>query len=117
MTDEELKIAVREAMNEILAEHRPMPVPAPSYPVTEIIIRCGDPEGVKVLGVPSHDYPVACCPASPLPLDPKSQELLQKIKDKTGESPEELIRKLEEQLKAQQLASMIEQYAKKQGIK
>ena len=115
LDEKQLKAAVREAVREIMAELRPMPVPAPPAPVTEIVIRCGSPEAVQVLGggISLLSY---CCPGPGLSLDEKSKERLQRIKDKTGEEPEDVISKLELQIRGRQLTEEIEKSAKEVGV-
>ena len=107
----ELKGAVQQAMREILAEQKPMPMPAPHPPATEIIIRTGPPESIRVLG--GGGYPLCACPRmSEVPLDEMSRKRLQRIQEKTGHSGEELLRELERRMKAR----AIEEWAQELGV-
>ena len=126
LNEKQLKLAVREAMREILAELRPMPISAAHVaPVTEIVIRSGTPETVfgrsgSSPGGSIVPYCACQCPYSisseAASLDDKSKKLLQRIKDKTGEDPEKLAHKLELRVRTQQLAEDIEKCAKELEI-
>ena len=125
MTDEEkkeLRAIVSEVVKEIMAKLRPMPVSAPSPPVTEIVIRSGAPETVQMLGgrgVPYCPCPCRCpyfAPDEAASLDDKRKELLQGIKGKTGEEPEKVVQRLENEVRVKMLASAIEDYARKLGV-
>lgn len=123
MTEEEkkeLRETVREVLGEIMAELRPMPVS--SGPVTEINIRVSPSGAIDTLGVGgvSYVYPFSCgiCdpPTAPpfgsvVPTDEKSVQLLQHIKDATGESQKDVVRKLGIRIAEKQLAEEIEKYA------
>lgn len=126
--EKQLKETVREVMREILAEHKPMPVPAPPAHVTEIVIRSGPPEAVQMAGgnvvqmVGGGSF-ASCPPPCPPPccsgmntLGERSRELLERIKDKTGMAPEDLIQQLELQIRGRLLDEEIERYAKESEI-
>jgi hypothetical protein len=117
LDEKQLKAVVREAVKEVLAELRLMPVAAPSAPVTEILIRSGSSEAVRVLGEEVISYCVSQLCLGDIPFDDKISKLLRKIADKIGETPEEVIRKLDNEIKARQFAEDIEKYAKKLGVK
>lgn len=122
-----MKAVAREALKEVLAEHRPMPTPTPSPPVTEIVIRSGAPESVFARGYSSLAND-CCCPCPPPPcccasvnesaalLIPANKNLLQQIQNKTRETSEELLHKLELRVKSRQLTEEIEKYAKEVGV-
>lgn len=123
MTDEEkkeLRAIIREALIDALVELRHIPVPASSVPVTVITIRIGSGEmaGISTLGVGAVFYcmgptgPGEGEPYAPLSLDDKNEQLLRRIMDKTGELPEEVIRRLEFNIRTRQLTEEIERYAK-----
>lgn len=105
---EELKKAVQEAVKEILAGQRPMPVPAPLAQGTEIIIRSGVPQGL-VSSLTSCPCPI---PEVSVSLSAKSKKLLKRIKDEIGEKPEDVIAKLELQIRSRLLDAEILEYAK-----
>jgi hypothetical protein len=126
MTEEEkkeLKAIVREVLDEVMSEVKPMPVPVSSGPVTEISIRVMPSGAIETLGVGhvgGYPYPFACWPCPPpttpclaamVPTDEKSVKLLQHIVDTTGEGQEEVIRKLGNRIMGKQLAEEIERYA------
>jgi hypothetical protein len=117
---EELKAIVREVLGEAMSEVRPMPVS--SGPVTEINIRVSPSGAIETLGLGHVGYfhPFSCgicCPPTAPPFgavtltDEKSTQLLQHIKDSTGESQEDVVRKLGIRITERQLAEEIEKYA------
>jgi hypothetical protein len=119
---EELKAIVREVLAEVMSDVKPMPVPASSGPVTEISIRIIPSGAIEMLGVghAGYVYPFACVPGcvptAPcfgvvVPTDEKSAQLLQHIKDATGEGQEDVIRKLGIRVMEKQLAEELEKYA------
>ena len=126
--EKQLKETVWEVMREILAEHNPMPVPAPPAPVMEIVIRSGPPEAVQMVGgnvvqMVGGGRFASCPPPCPPPccsgmnmLGERSRELLERIKDKTGMAPEDLIQQLELQIRGRLLDEEIERYAKESEI-
>lgn len=117
---EELKAVIREVLGEVMSEVRPMPVS--SGPVTEINIRVSPSGAIETLGLGHVGYfcPFSCgicCPPTAPPFgavtltDEKSAKLLQHIKDATGESQEDVVRKLGIRITERQLAEEIEKYA------
>jgi len=118
LKEQDLKATVREAMKEILAELRPMPVSTSSDCVTEIVIRSGSAGAMQMLGASYVPLSYCCvCPTTCVPIPHANKALLQKIQDKTGEASEEVIRKLELEIRAKQLSAAIEEYANKVGVK
>lgn len=119
---EELKAIVKEVLGEVMSDIKPMPVPASSGPVTEINIRVIPSGAIEAMGVGhvGYVYPFSCVPfcvpTAPnlgvvVPADEKSTQLLQHIKDATGEDQEEVIRKLGMRIMEKQLVEEIEKYA------
>ena len=119
---EELRAIVREVLGDMMSEARPMPVPSGS--VTEINIRVMPSGAIETLGVghAGYLYPFGCVPlcvpAAPslhfgaaVPTDEKSAQLLQHIKDATGESQEDVISKMGIRIMEKQLAEEIEKYS------
>jgi hypothetical protein len=119
---EELRAIVREVLVDMMSEVRPMPVP--SGPVTEISIRIMPSGAIETLGVGhvGYPYPFGCWPSCPptapclyfgaaVPTDEKSAQLLQHIKDATGEGQEDVINKMGIRIMKKQLAEEIEKYA------
>ena len=99
MTDEErmeIKGAVQEGLRELLAELRPLPVPA--YPLH--------------VGA----FAVSSCPLTPVPISLESKKLLKQIKDVIGEEQEEVIEKLELRIRGRLLDEEILKYAEEVGI-
>jgi len=47
--NDELKVLVRDIVNEYIKKNRMMPVPYHTCQVTEIIIRCGPPDALRKL--------------------------------------------------------------------
>lgn len=119
---EELKAIVREVLGEVMSELRPMPVPS-SGSVTEINIRVMPSGAIETLGVGHAGYlhPFGCVPSCPptapclylgaaVPTDEKSAQLLQHIKEVTGEEEEEVINKMGIRIVERQIAEEIEKY-------
>ena len=135
----EIKAIVRETVMEIMAKLRPMPTPAapsPTAPFTEIIIRTGPPGAVQVSsqamqsssqGRPIYfGCPPDCCCCDTCPpdwcccfgvswrdaiADEEERKLLRKVQEATGESPEEIVRKMDHRLKSRQIAEEMKKYA------
>ena len=115
---EDLKAAVREAMREIMAEMRPMPVAGNPSSVTEIIIRVGSGGAMIQRDFGGLGCAGACCPqgVSRPSLGGRSRKLLQAIQEKTAESEDDLIEKLERKNAEERLAQDIEKHAKELDI-
>ena len=113
---EELRAIVREVLGNMLSEVRPMPVP--SGPVTEISIRVMPSGAIETLEI-GRVGTLPCWPCPPsapylaemVPTDEKSAKLLQYIMDSTGETQEDVIRKLGTRITEKRLAKEIEKYA------
>ncbi len=116
---EELRAIVREVLGDMMSEVRPMPVP--SGPITEISIRVMPSGAIETLGVGQvglFSCGICCPPTAPgpysgmvVPTDEKSAQLLQRIKDATGESQEDVVRKLGARIMEKQIAEEIEKYS------
>ena len=103
-------------------------VPSPTVPFTEIIIRTGSPEAVQVSSQGKQRYfgcpPDCCCETCPPDCccdlcsswrdaitDEEVRKLLRKVQEATGESPEEIVHKMDLRLKARQISEEMKKYA------
>ena len=117
---EELRAIVREVLGNMISEVRSMPIP--SGPVTEINIRVMPSGAIETLGVGHAAYlhPFGCVPGcvptapgfgAAAPADAKSVQLLQHIKDATGEEEKDVIDKMGIRVMRKLLAEEIEKYS------
>lgn len=116
MTDEdreEIKIIFERLIKDFMSAQKPMPVPN----ATEILIRPTSLGAVSVSGYCCIPVFKGCIPHTlTLPLSSRTRELLDRISEKTGESKEEIIGKLELQISDRLISEEIKNLADKMGI-
>lgn len=95
-------------------------VPEPSHicQVTEIIIRCGPPEAVKMLGgsYTINTTSTSVSSSNPEAVTPQVREQLKQLQKMTGDAPEELLEKIGREMEVQKFSEEIKSFAQELGI-
>ncbi len=119
MTDEdreEIRIIFEGLIKDFMSAQKPMPIPVPN--ATEILIRPASSGTVSISSCCCIPTFKGCIPHTlTLPLSNRTRELLDEISERTGESKEEIIGKLELQISDRLISEEIKNLADKMGIK
>ena len=111
MTKEEKKM-LRKVVHEILAERKAMPVRGPVSPVTEVTIRCGPAEDLRILGgfkplCYGPPYSVAS-PSIDDFTDDDVKDFIKELATAEGESPAGMLDKLWREVMVDMLMERLE---------